>query len=117
MSGSCRQFQMGLKNTNFAIDTIGEYCQCNLIDSSVSVKNPKGIRLKECETCEYKNFIGCKVCGSEVMTVCNFYKEYARVAQEFEQLRYLLNMSLNNHNDCCQCKQKEPIYCIKNYQI
>ena len=122
-SGACRQFQMGISDTNFAIDTIGEYCQCNLIDSSHKVKNPEGIRLSECETCEYKNFDGCKPCGSEKMTTCNAYKEYARACQEFEQLRMLLDRYRDSgiFNNSCQCNcdkdEKQPIFCVKNYSI
>ena len=58
---------MGLSDKNFAIDTTGEYCQCNLIDSSSTVKNPSGKRPKECETCEFKDLIECHICGSETL--------------------------------------------------
>lgn len=121
----CRLFQMGLKDKNFAIDTIGEYCQCNLIDSSSTVKNPQGIRSPECETCEFKDFSECYVCGSEVMpSECIYMKEYARVVLEFEQLRLLMDSKLqeaNNQNSCnCNknCEEdKSPIYCVKNYSL
>ena len=125
-SGSCRKFQMGLVNKNFAIDTIGEYCQCNLIDSSVKVKNPECTRLPECDTCEYKNFEGCHPCGSEKLVVCNYFKEYARICQEFEQLRMLINTYketgyFNNGENTCNCKKhvenEEPVYCVKNYSL
>lgn len=115
-SGICRQFQMGLVEKTFAIDTLGEYCQCNLIDSSSTVKNPSGKRLLECEKCEYKNFIPCKPCGSEIMTICNYCKEYARVAQEFEQIRMLIEAH-KNINNFCKCENnQDPIYCVKNYK-
>lgn len=124
-SGACRQFQKGISKVNFAIDTIGEYCQCNLIDSSVTVKDPMCTPMPECEECEYKNFDGCKTCGSEKKTICNFHKEYARSCQEFEQLRMLLdklyeNNSFNNQNSCnCHCddQKDQPVYCVKNYSV
>ena len=119
----CRRFQMGLADKTFAIDTIGEYCQCNLIDSSSKVKNPEGLRPIECETCEFKNVIDCKPCGSEKMMFCNFTKEHVRALQEFEQLKLLLNKYketgyFNNIEAVCDCKEhKEAIYCVKNYDF
>lgn len=121
-SGACRKFQMGLTEKTFAIDTIGEYCQCNLIDSSFKVKNPEGTRLPECETCEYKDFEYCKPCGSEKMSQCNMFKEFARTCQEFEQIRMLLDKYkesglFNDRSNCdCHCNE-EPVYCVKNYTL
>ena len=124
-SGACRRFQMGLSDKNFAIDTIGEYSQCNLIDSSTTVKNPSGKRPKECETCEFKDFEECHICGSEVLPEeCTFMKEFARVLLEFEQLRYLIDSKLQQVNNSCNCdgdcnceKDKSPVYCVKNYLL
>ena len=121
-SGACRQFQLGLTDKNFAIDTSGEYCQCNLIDSSCTVKDPEQNRLPECETCEYKNFVGCKTCGSEKLDRCNLHKEYARACQEFEQIRMLLEKYKDSglFNKTCHCKEntkEQPIFCVKNYNI
>lgn len=115
----CRRFQIGLSDKTFAIDTIGEYCQCNLIDSSSTVKNPKGIRPIECETCEYKMQEECYPCGSEKMEECISQKEYIRVLEEFEQIRLLIKIIKDsyNQNECnCNCK-KEPVFCVKNYSV
>lgn len=121
LSGACRKFQLGLTDKNFAIDTIGEYCQCNLIDSSCTVKKPNQIHPKECETCEYKDFSGCKGCGSEVLDRCEFHKEYARTCQEFEQIRMLLDKYKESgmFSEPCSCEKnnKEPVFCVKNYNL
>ena len=85
--GSCRAFQTGLIDKNFAIDTSGEYCQCNLIDSSSTVKNPKGIRLKKCESCEYNRQSECFPCGSEIMDEeCEFCYAWCQTLEELAQL-------------------------------
>ena len=115
---------MGLIDKTFAIDTIGEYCQCNLIDSSSTVKNPEGIRPKECETCEYKMADECFHCGSEIIDRCVMQIEFMRCLQEFEQLRCLIDSKLQQVNNSCNCngdcnceKDKSPVYCVKNYSL
>lgn len=86
--GSCRQFQTKMSDKNFAIDTIGEYCQCNLIDSSTTVKNPTGLRPKECETCEF-NYAWCQV------------------LEEFAQLKLSIESLYQNSNDDIET---EPVF-------
>ena len=118
-AGICRQFQMGTVDKTFAIDTIGEYCQCNLIDSSSKVKNPDGVRSKECETCEFKDFDECFPCGSEIMPLhCEYMKEHVRSILRFEQLDLLISKIKNNNCNFIQEQIiSEPIYCVKNYTI
>lgn len=131
--GICRKFQMGIVDKTFAIDTLGEYCQCNLLDSSTPVKNPKGTRTKECETCVYSKQKECHLCGSEVYEdPCKYLYQNCQVLEEFAQLKWLLdevakNNSSNCENNGCHCNEKncneknndtkEPIYCIKNYSV
>ena len=109
--GSCIAFQNGLKDTNFAIDTIGEYCQCNLIDSSATVKNPTGTRPKECETCEYTRQAECFPCGSEFMETCEFNYAWCQVLEEFAQLKVSIDALYK------ESENKEPVFCIKNYRL
>ena len=110
---------MGLTDKNFAIDTIGEYCQCNLIDSSVSVKNPKGIRPEECKTCEYRMINECYPCGSEIRNSCEWTKEFVRVLIEFEQIQKLIDAKTQNTTaTCSSCSSdKFPIFCVKDYSF
>lgn len=128
--GICRKFQMGLVDKTFAIDTLGEYCQCNLLDSSTPVKNPSGARAKDCEKCVYAKQKECHLCGSELPEEpCQFLFKQCQVLEEFAQLNFLINdirNSINNSNSCncngkCDCKNKdntaEPVYCVKNYSI
>ena len=124
----CRKFQMGLVDKTFAIDTIGEYCQCNLIDSSTTVKNPSGKRPKQCDTCIYTKQQECHQCGSELYEEkCHYLYQWCQVLEEFAQLRNLLNQvkqSSNCNNNCQEnchtCKDNqnnEPVYCVRNYKI
>lgn len=111
--GSCRQFQTKMSDKNFAIDTIGEYCQCNLIDSSTTVKNPNGLRPKECETCEYTRQAECFPCGSEFMETCEFNYAWCQVLEEFAQLKLSIESLYQNSNDNIET---EPVFCVKNYR-
>ena len=123
VGGICRKFQTGLVDKTFCIDTTGEYSQCNLIDSSTTVKNPKGIRPKECEDCEYSHQAECFTCGSEFKKSCEAGKEFCRMLEEFEQIRSLLDEVLKNKP--CDCEQKNctckgngnSIYCVKEYNL
>lgn len=117
--GSCRQFQMGITDFNFVIDTTGNYCQCNLIDSSSSVKDPSGKRLAECESCEYNRQAECFPCGSENFPKkCEYMYAWCQTLEELAQLKEVLNL-YNNNNENCDCKHthKDPVFCVKDYQI
>lgn len=137
-AGLCRAFQMGLIDKTFAIDTAGEYCQCNLIDSSTKVKNPTGWRPDECKDCVYTNQAECHMCGSETMSVCNhgYNYQWCQVLEEFAQLYQLLDAVRNENQqngcngDCngncgdhheCNCNQpdrnQDAVYCVKNYKV
>ena len=124
--GSCRQFQTGLSDKNFTIDTSGNYCQCNLIDSSSTVKNPKGLRSKECAECEYSRQSECFPCGSEDFPKkCEYHYAWCQVLEELAQLREV--MKLNNQNQIysnnCDCicdgrqEEEEGLYCLKRYKL
>lgn len=128
---NCRLFQMGLIDRLFAIDTTGEYCQCNLIDSSSTVKNPSGKRPKKCETCVYKLQDFCLPCGSETAReTCEFSYQFCQVMEEYQQMMSVIQTICNlNDNNCncngdCNCngecnnqKDREPVYCVKNYTL
>jgi hypothetical protein len=120
----CRKFQMGLIDKNFAIDTTGEYCQCNLIDSSSTVKNPSGKRTSKCDTCVYKNQADCYQCGSEKYEEdCQYLYQWCQVLEEFAQLKILLNnYSTQNQCNCGEHNHKkengrDPVFCVKNYNF
>lgn len=119
-NGACRKFQMGITKTNFAIDTLGEYCQCNLIDSSTTVKNPTGKRPAQCDSCIYSKQMECHMCGSENYEEdCHYLYQYCQLLEEFAQLKVLLNSS--NSCSCSNPNQTnnlpEPVYCVKNYKL
>ena len=123
-AGSCVAFQRGDTDKNFAIDTSGEYCQCNLIDSSSKVKNPGAKKPDYCKGCKYDKLAECNPCGSECFPEkCEFHWWWAKTLEETFQVRELSNaFRQNNNNHVCNCNQpkqrnNEPVYCIKNYTL
>lgn len=86
-TGACRSFQRGLTSQTFVIDTLGNYCECNLIDSSYHVKNPGGYQPTYCNTCRFKNQKECNPCGSENFSEdCEFLYKWC---QTLEEIYYL----------------------------
>lgn len=130
--GACVLFQRGISKTNFAIDTKGEYCQCNLIDSSSTVKNATAAMPDYCKDCQYNKTLECNTCGSENFPEkCEYHWWWNKTLEEtfqilelkktYEQL--INNMANNQTCNCdgsCTCNHQEdiqPIFCVKNYRF
>jgi hypothetical protein len=73
ITGACRAYQRykynvgdkkGQKPYTFVIDTLGNYSECNLIDSEHSVLNPGGEQASYCKGCKYEFQSECNTCGS-----------------------------------------------------
>lgn len=62
--GACKSFQSGLTDRTFVLDTIGKYCQCNLLDSAHKVDNPTAAQPEYCKRCKYRYSTECNRCGS-----------------------------------------------------
>lgn len=92
---------------NWVVDTIGGYCECNLIDSEHSTKNPGGfIEPEHCKICKYYLQSECMGCGSEeVNPDCEF--RYRWVAM-LEQVN-LLDKVLKTSNDLAIQNSKNKI--------
>lgn len=125
-AGSCVAFQRGLTDKNFAIDTKGEYCQCNLIDSSSKVKNPGAKQPDYCKNCKYKMLAECNPCGSECMPKkCEYHWWWAKTLEETFQVHEIINQLTQNNmqntkNNSCSCKKPKdnaPVFCVKNYSL
>jgi len=87
-AGSCFAYQRGYKNTNFVIDTIGEYCQCNLIDSAHQVLNPKAEQADYCKDCKYKYSKECLHCGSvKPADECSYYYRWNNLLESIYYLK------------------------------
>ena len=126
--GSCVSFQRGLKTRNFAIDTKGEYCQCNLIDSDSKVLNPTAAQPEYCKNCKYKMTAECNSCGSEnYPEKCEYHWWWNKTLEETFQMielrKSIMNLQ-NKNNSCngnqCSCKDKQqnqPVFCVKNYNF
>lgn len=81
-SGACVSFQRGITNKNFVIDTLGKYCQCNLIDSSHKVLNPTAEMADYCKECKYKYSSECNHCGSvKFADKCDYYYKWNQVLE------------------------------------
>lgn len=125
-AGSCVAFQRGLQDKNFAIDTKGEYCQCNLIDSDSKVHNPTAKQADYCKGCRFEKMAECNPCGSEDFPEkCEYHWWWALTLEETWQVIQLtqnLQAMNNNNNQCngneCHCKEKgEPVFCVKGYRF
>ena len=124
-AGSCVAFQRGDSDKNFAIDTKGEYCQCNLIDSSTKVKNPGAKKPDYCKDCQYTMLAECNPCGSENFPKkCEYHWWWAKTLEETFQLRELITKcksvpQQNQQSNQCNCREKgnEPVFCVKGYRF
>ena len=106
--GMCRDFQKGLIDYNFAIDTLGEYSQCNLIDSSSTVLNATAAQPEYCKGCKYEKQSECNSCGSENPEPydpktgrCTYKYQWLNTLEEFAQLKVLLDAQGKK----CNCKK------------
>lgn len=122
--GSCTKFQRGLIDFNFAIDTKGEYCQCNLIDSDSKVKNSTAKQPDYCKGCKYEKSMECNPCGSENFPEkCEYHWWWNKTLEEtFSLIELTKNLqAMNNQHQCkdgkCNCKKEEPVFCVKGYKI
>ena len=121
--GSCTKFQRGITKTNFAIDTKGEYCQCNLIDSDGKVKNEKAQMPDYCKGCIYEKTLECNTCGSENFPEkCEYKWWWNKTLEETFQMIQLIdayeNLLKNNNAHQCNCnKPNEPVFCVKGYRL
>ena len=122
--GSCAKFQRGLIDKNFAIDTKGEYCQCNLIDSDNKVKNEKAKQPDYCKGCRYEKTMECNPCGSENFPEkCEYHWWWNKTLEEtfaIIEMEKAIRNTMQQHNcngNECNCKKEEPIFCVKGYKF
>ncbi len=76
----------------FVIDTIGGYCECNLIDSEHHVKNRGCATVPEkCPVCKYYLQSECQGCGSEIFTEdCEWRYRWVSLLEQVKLLDKLL---------------------------
>lgn len=120
--GTCVAFQRGLIDRTFAIDTKGEYCKCNLVDSDHDVLNSTAKQPEYCKNCKYRKLDDCNPCGSENNPEkCEYKWFWAETLEEMFQLRELISyFKSNNSCNCdgnCEHGNEEPIFCVRNYSI
>lgn len=120
--GSCVKFQRGIIKRNFAIDTKGEYCQCNLIDSDNKVKNSTAKMPDYCKGCKYEKSMECNTCGSENFPEkCEYKWWWNKTLEEMFSLNELIKNSnqMQNNRHSCNCNQpkqkNDAVFCVKNF--
>ena len=122
--GSCVKFQRGLTDKNFAIDTKGEYCQCNLIDSDSKVKNSTGKMPDYCNGCKYNKTMECNTCGSENFPEkCEYKWWWNKTLEEMFGFIQMKNALMNKNKGQHQCNCNKPdmnngnnaVFCVKNF--
>lgn len=124
-AGMCVAYQRGEIDHNFAIDTKGKYCECNLIDSDNHVHNPIAKQPDYCKNCKYKNLAECNKCGSENYSEkCEYNWWWAKTLEETYQMLELIRVfnGLNKKNQACNCQHpsnnnNDPVYCVRNYKL
>lgn len=116
-SGACHDFQAGIKDTTFVIDTTGRYSQCNLIDADHKVLNETARQPEYCKTCKYKDSRECNACGSvdypkncEYLYRWNQFLEYVKKDKS--------NKSRGSHVTSCNSQKRcnRPQNKAGNYQ-
>lgn len=90
-SGMCSQFQKGLIDYSFTVDTMGRYTQCNLIDGAHKVDNPTGKQADYCKGCKYERLHDCNPCGSMAMPKeCEYLYKLAQTNEKIFWVTKLL---------------------------
>lgn len=117
--GACYSYQYGISATTFAWDSEGYYTECNLIDHYHHVDNKTGKRPDYCKECKYHGQAECHSCGSmNYPEKCGFKWKWLQCLEELSIVNNLLNNKNNNNKNCnCSTEKKQPVYCVKDYQI
>lgn len=105
ITGACRAYQryrhdIGEKRSQrdytFVIDTMGNYCECNLLYSKYSVDNPGGIQPSYCKDCKYKTQSECMTCGSQRFPErCHYQYPWVQFLEEVRSGIYMIPKRFN----------------------
>lgn len=108
-NGSCRSFQSWKHNIEgnwkqdwtFVINTLGEYCECNLCET---VEDPGSPLTAECEKCKYKNQKECHGCGSlKRPEKCEFLYKWCQTLEKLYLVDKWRNKSNGNNKQLKNC--------------
>lgn len=114
----CRSYQSYVHNIEgnvkrdhtFVINTLGEYCECNLCENVHAPGNPM---LDKCKTCKYKDQSECHTCGSMPLRQdCEYHYKWCQTLEKINNLDKLINniLSVERKKKCgsgnkCDCKK------------
>lgn len=105
-SGSCRAYQSYVHNVDgnykqnwtFVINTIGDYCECNLCEE---VDNPGAPMEDYCKDCKYKNKTECHPCGSmKRPKECEFLFKWLSTLEKIKAVDLLLDTIKRGSKEC-----------------
>lgn len=86
---SCFKFQHGYQDYNFAIDTMGYYCECNLIDHDQHCNGRGKVQPEECKNCRFKDTTECNSCDTEKYEPkCIFRKKQCEMLESLKYGRF-----------------------------
>lgn len=103
-SGACRAYQSWKydikdnykRDWTFVINTLGEYCECNLCEK---VDNPGSPMAEYCKDCKYKNQSECHSCGSMFRPKeCDFLYKWCQTLEKIHKVDVLLKEVKNGSN-------------------
>ena len=89
---SCWKFQHGYQDWNFAIDTLGYYCECNLVDHDNHCNGRGKDMPEECSHCKYNDTTECLCCDTEdyERPKCTFRKKQCNLLTELKWGKFSL---------------------------
>lgn len=84
-SQSCYRYQKGYQDWNFAIDTMGYYCACNLVDHDNHCNGEGQEQPDYCKNCKYRDTTECNPCETEKFEeTCVFRKKQCDLLEEIK---------------------------------
>lgn len=82
----CFRFQKGFQDWSFAIDTMGYYCDCNLVDHDGHCNGHGKEMPEECKNCKYNDTTECLCCETEdwERPKCIFRKKQCELLEDIK---------------------------------
>lgn len=82
----CSQYHHGISDMSDSVDTLGNYTECHLLDSSEKVPNPEWKMPELCEQCPYRHQQECNMCGAmpELKHICQWeyrWKQFCELVE------------------------------------
>ena len=99
----CAQYHHGVSDYSDAIDTMGRFTECHLLDGTEHVCNPEIKLAKACESCKYNNSLECRMCGTMPKLKDDYVCQWNYRWNEWCHLIYKYNSNLKDWFNCIKC--------------